>query len=149
LQKILDLYRQYGKALRYLIIGGLTTLINVFLFFELTHLQVAWFWANLIAWVVSVAFAFVANKEFVFASHSRALPVVLREGVSFFALRLASLAADTVILFVGLTLLHGNPLAVKFIDQIIVVVLNYFFSQQIFSMQHQPVATPSEVKNGR
>lgn len=149
MQKIFDLYRQYGKALRYLVIGGLTTLINVFLFFELTHLQVAWFWANLIAWVVSVAFAFVANKEFVFASHSRALRVVLREGVSFFVLRLASLAADTLILFVGLTLLHGNPLAVKFIDQIIVVVLNYFFSQQIFSMQNQRVAAPSEIKNER
>lgn len=62
-KRISTLYVRYGEALRYLIVGGLTTLINIVLFFGLTHLGIAWFWANIAAWVLSVLFAFVANKK--------------------------------------------------------------------------------------
>ncbi|WP_155286368.1 GtrA family protein [Lacticaseibacillus zhaodongensis] len=127
------LYAKYGAALRYLIVGGLTTGINLVLFFALTHINVPWFWANVAAWFLSVLFAFIANKLVVFASKDTSAEVVLREGVSFFALRGASLLADTAILFVGLTLLHGSPVIVKLIDQVVVIVLNYAFSKQIFS----------------
>ncbi|RNE31821.1 hypothetical protein [Lacticaseibacillus paracasei] len=49
---------------------------------------------------------------------------VIKEGASFFTLRGASLLADTAILFIGLTLMHGSPLIVKLIDQVVVIVLN-------------------------
>jgi putative flippase GtrA len=48
-------------------------------------------------------------------------------------LRGASLLADTAILFIGLTLMHGSPLIVKLIDQVVVIVLNYGFSKLIFA----------------
>lgn len=127
------LYAKYGMALRYLIVGGLTTGINIVLFFGLTHLNVAWFWANVVAWFLSVLFAFVANKKVVFASADTTPTTVAKEAVSFFALRGASLLADTAILFVGLTLLNGSPVIVKIIDQVIVIGLNYVFSKHIFS----------------
>ncbi len=59
--------------------------------------------------------------------------VVFKEGMSFFALRGASLLADTAILFVGLTLMHGSPIIVKIVDQVVVIGLNYVFSKHIFS----------------
>lgn len=130
MDKPVALYAKYGQALRYLVVGGLTTGVNIVLFFALTHLGVAWFWANLVAWALSVLFAFVANRRVVFASHSTHL---WREAASFFALRGASLGADTVILFIGLTLLHGSPLVVKLIDQVVVIALNYLFSKRIFA----------------
>ncbi|WP_275039905.1 hypothetical protein [Oenococcus oeni] len=40
---ITTLYSKYGTALRYLIVGGLTTGINVVLFFGQTHLAMPWF----------------------------------------------------------------------------------------------------------
>ena len=126
-------YTRYGQALRYLIVGGLTTGINVTLFFMLTHVGMPWFTANLIAWVASVAFAFVANKVAVFHANSHSVLAVVKEALSFTALRGASLGADTVILFIGLTLLHGNPVAVKLLDQVIVIALNYLFSKKIFA----------------
>ena len=33
----------------------------------------------------------------------------------------------------GLTLMHGSPLIVKLIDQVVVIVLNYGFSKLIFA----------------
>ncbi|MFD1486289.1 GtrA family protein [Lacticaseibacillus baoqingensis] len=133
MDKYASLYTKYGLAVRYLVVGGLTTGINIGLFFGLTYLQVPWFWANLCAWVLSVLFAFIANKVVVFASADTTLTTVVKEAVSFFALRAASLLADTAILFVGLTLLHGAPLLVKLIDQVVVIGLNYVFSKQIFA----------------
>ncbi|WP_262315822.1 GtrA family protein [Lacticaseibacillus parakribbianus] len=124
---------QFGAILRYLVVGGLTTGINVVLFFTLTHLGVAWFWANLAAWWLSVAFAFVANKTVVFNSATTAPLAVLQEALGFFGLRGASLAVDTAILFVGLSLLHAAPLVVKLVDQVVVIVLNYAFSKRLFS----------------
>lgn len=127
------LYTRYGEALRYLIVGGITTGINVVSFFILMHIGMAWFGANLIAWAVSVAFAFVANKLAVFHSNTKDVWGVIKEAAGFTALRGASLGADTVILFIGLTLLHGNTLVVKLIDQIIVIALNYLFSKKLFT----------------
>ncbi|MBM6453114.1 GtrA family protein, partial [Lacticaseibacillus paracasei] len=103
------LYSKYGTALLYLIVGGLTTGITVVLFFGLTHLAMPWFWANIIAWVLSVLFAFIANKKVVFNSADMTFRTVIKEGASFFTLRGASLLADTAILFIGLTLMHGSP----------------------------------------
>jgi len=126
-------YAKYGEALRYLIVGGLTTLINLVIFFCLTHLSIPWFWANIAAWFLSVLFAFIANKKLVFSSSNTSASVVLKQSVSFFALRGASLLVDTAILFVGLNLLHGSPLIVKIIDQVVVIALNYVFSKHIFA----------------
>ena len=56
------IYARYGEILRYLIVGGLTTVINVALFYLLFQIHLSWFWANLAAWLASVMFAFVANK---------------------------------------------------------------------------------------
>lgn len=127
------LYTKYGEAFRYLVVGGLTTLINIVIFFSLTHIAIPWFWANVVAWFLSVLFAFIANKKVVFGSTDMAPSIVFKEGMSFFALRGASLLADTAILFVGLTLMHGSPIIVKIVDQVVVIGLNYVFSKHIFS----------------
>lgn len=146
LKTINDLFRKYATAISYLIVGGLTTGINVVLFFALTHIGMAWFAANCIAWFGSVLFAFIANKILVFKSNDMSLRTVAREAVSFFGLRGASLLADTAILFVGLTLLHGSPIVVKLIDQVIVIGLNYIFSKSIFAepTQNTPAAANAQ-----
>ncbi|KRM55108.1 GtrA family protein [Lacticaseibacillus sharpeae] len=126
------LYARYGEILRYLIVGGLTTVINVALFYLLFQIHLSWFWANLAAWLASVMFAFVANKWLVFGQNDGGRGTLLREGVLFFGLRGASLLADTAILFVGINLLAAPVLGVKIVDQVVVIALNYVFSKLIF-----------------
>ena len=48
---------------------------------------------------------------------------------SFFGFRLLSFFIDEGIMIIGVSVLHGNDLIVKLIDQIIVVLLNWFFSK--------------------
>ena len=99
--------------------------------FNLWGLNQFWpYWiANTIAWLISVLFAYITNKIWVFDSQTPTFRAVLIEMTSFFGFRLLSYFIDQGIMIVGISVLHGNDLIVKLIDQIIVVLLNWFFSK--------------------
>ena len=123
-----------SKAVRYVIAGGLTTLVNYAAFILLQKaFGVPYDRANAAAWVLAVAFAFAVNKAFVFRSRAWR-GVWMREAAVFFAGRA----------FTGLVEIAGLPLLVragldevwfgvealpaKVIVTVVVQVLNYVFS---------------------
>jgi putative flippase GtrA len=124
------------EMLSYLVFGVLTTLINVLLaglLYDVLHWNL--YLANTLAWVVSVAFAFVTNKLFVFRSKSMAPSVLLRESVSFLGARLFSLGVDTLGMGLLVDLLHSNFWVSKILMNVIVVILNYIFSKLLIFKQ--------------
>ncbi|VDG18848.1 GtrA family protein [Lactiplantibacillus mudanjiangensis] len=135
---IQQLWHRYQAVLAYLIFGGLTTVINFVAFWLFNNLiQWPYLISNVIAWLLSVLFAYVTNKLWVFDAATPTLKSLLQEAGAFFGFRLLSLGIDELIMFTGISILHGNPLLVKLLDQIIVVVLNWFFSKLfIFKERH-------------
>ena len=127
-QLIKQLWQRYQSVLSYLIFGGLTTLINIIVFGIFNQFWPYWI-ANTIAWLISVLFAYITNKIWVFDSQTPTFRAVLIEMTSFFGFRLLSYFIDQGIMIVGISVLHGNDLIVKLIDQIIVVLLNWFSSK--------------------
>ena len=131
MQLIRKWLKAYWTIWSYLLFGGLTTLINLVVFYSLytwTHwagYQVATFWA----WLLSVIFAYVTNKLFVFNSHQTSSQGVWRELGSFFFFRILSYLLDVVVVAIGIGYLHGNSFFVKIIDNILVVIANYLFSK--------------------
>lgn len=94
--------KKFKEILLYLVFGVLTTVVNLVVFkcFEhLTHVLIV----NVIAWVVSVAFAFFTNKLFVFESKSWKGNVVVKEAVSFTGARLFSLGVEELGIFLMIT----------------------------------------------
>lgn len=136
MQTLITLYHKYESVISYLFFGGLTTLINIAVFVWLSP-HINYQIANVIAWFLSVLFAFITNKLWVFKSKSMALGTFLWEMGSFFFFRIASLGVDALILWIGISLLNGNNLVVKLIDQIVVVILNYFFSKWFIFRKQQ------------
>ena len=63
-------YNKTKEILWYGFFGVLTTLINIVSFSLLDKAGVEVYFANFIAWVLSVLFAFITNKVFVFGSRS-------------------------------------------------------------------------------
>ncbi|MCO6543689.1 MAG: GtrA family protein [Lactobacillus sp.] len=126
-----NLIKKYWDVISYLIFGGLTTLINLLVFYELYtwHHILGYQAANVIAWLLSVIFAYLTNKQFVFNSHQSSKKAVLKELESFFFFRFLSLIIDMGILKVGIGIMQANSLIVKLLDNIIVVVANYVFSK--------------------
>ena len=124
------------EMLLYILFGILTTVVNILSFGLLRDvLQWQLLTANTLAWVLSVAFAFLTNKVFVFRSKSFAAKLVLRELVSFVGARLFSLAVDTAGMWLLVDVLTWNDWLAKVLMNVIVIVLNYVFSK-LFIFKH-------------
>lgn len=127
---IQKLWLRYKDIFAYLFFGGLTTAINFIVFGIFNYYMPTLYWfSNVIAWLLSVLFAYVTNKTWVFNSTTNTKKKLLREILSFFGFRLLSLGIDEFIMIIGISWLGVNALIVKLIDQFIIVLLNWFFSK--------------------
>ena len=132
MEKLKQLWKRHKELILYVFFGGCTTLINIISYFacrELMHLPVVP--ADVLAWLVSVIFAYVTNKLFVFESKSWRLMLVLKEGAAFLAARVFSLGLDVAMLYVTVTVLGWWELPMKVLANVVVIVINYIFSKCI------------------
>lgn len=107
----------------YLIFGVLTTLINITSFYFLHKISDNLIITNSIAWIISVLFAFITNKNIVFKSNGN----IIKEILMFFLARLLSLLFDNIFMLI-LTKTIGDMLA-KIITNIFVIIINYILSK--------------------
>lgn len=116
----------------YLLFGGLTTILSVILYYVFAH--VAGFGtvlSNSISWVVSVLFAFVTNKIWVFESARMSMPVLMREIGSFYLCRVITGCFDLAVMYVCVDLYKLNDFPVKCVSTVLVILLNYIASKCI------------------
>lgn len=134
MEKIKELIKKVctKEVILYIVFGVLTTLVSLvtyklcvvtFLNAEnALQLQIA----NIIAWIVSVTFAYVTNRKFVFESKNSNK---LQEASKFVTSRIATLLMDMLIMFIGVTLLKFNDGIIKLVSQVVIIVANYVFSK--------------------
>lgn len=126
------IYHKNEELWNYLIVGFLTTIVSLVTYFICTEtflnpevsveLQIA----NVISWVLAVAFAFVTNRIFVFKSKNKK---VFKEMCSFISSRIFSLFLDMLSMFIMVSVLSWNDKIAKLIVQVIVTVVNYILSK--------------------
>ena len=132
MKKIKALIVQYWEVLSYLIFGVLTTVVNYLVYLPVYNLLgLAAALSNAIAWVVAVAFAYLTNKPFVFKSHDWSAKTVIPELTKFVGCRVASGAAETLILLVTVDILCWNGNIWKLVTSVLVVVMNYIASKLV------------------
>ena len=122
-------YNRYKEELLYLVFGGLTTLVNILSFFILRQLKIEVYVSNVIAWFLSVLFAFITNKLFVFEIRGKSKKENIKECVSFFGFRILSLVFDMGAMYLLLQVLNVNELLSKVVANVLVIILNYVFSK--------------------
>ena len=122
-------FNKYREVLLYLVFGGLTTLINIISFFILRKFNIALYISNAIAWILSVLFAFITNKLFVFESKGKSKKENTKELVSFFGFRILSLVIDMGAMYLLLDVLNIKELIAKIVSNVVVIILNYIFSK--------------------
>lgn len=140
MKKIKALYGQYREVISYLFFGGLATLLNFILAFVfIKSMGMSTAVGNLLDNVVCIIFAYVTNHIWVFHSNNKGL-AALKEYGYFVVCRLATMLMDEAIMIIGIDHLGRSiPAAysdiwfigVKFVAQVLVVVLNYIFSKLI------------------
>jgi len=122
-------YNKCREVLLYLLFGGMTTVINIFSFISLRYFNISIYISNVIAWVVSVLFAFITNKLFVFESRNKTFKDDIRESFYFFGFRILSLFFDMAFMFLLVQILSVQELFSKVLANILVILLNYVFSK--------------------
>ena len=121
LSKIRGLCRQYRELLSYLVFGVLTTAVNY-----LSYLVISPFFTytgvpTVIAWLLSVIFAYLTNRRFVFQSKAR----------SFFTERVMSGVMDVIIMAVFADWVGFDDRVVKLASNVLVVIFNYVASKLV------------------
>ena len=128
--KIKRFVNKYEELIGYLIFGGLTTVVNIIVFYLFDSVfDVHYLVANAIAIVVSILFAFFTNKKYVFKSSTPTVQLWLKEFSLFVSFRLLSAVFDMGSMWLLVDGLNLNANVAKVITQFIVVVLNYGFSK--------------------
>lgn len=130
MNKLKQMLIRYREVLVYLVFGVLTTVVNYLVYLPCYNLLgISAAVSNVIAWVFAVAFAFVTNKPFVFRSHDWSRKTLIPELTKFVSCRIASGAAESLILLVTVDILHWNGNLWKLLTSVLVVVLNYIGSK--------------------
>ena len=130
----------YGVAIRAIISsGGFSPLWK--LSAETVNIDVA----NIISWIISVTFAFITNKLWVFESKSWEHAVVWKEAWTFYGGRVFTGVLELVLMpllvswGLNMTLFKIEYFPAKIIVSVIVIVLNYLLSKFI-SFKKKPEA---------
>lgn len=150
------LFKKYRELIMYVIFGALTTFVSIGTYF-LVRLAfpdeqsapgfLRWTYQltfgaggdsstvlpNIISWIVSVTFAFITNRIWVFQSKTKGAASILLQAASFYAARLFTLFVDLVIMYllVNLPAIDNGiyELCIKVLSNIVVLILNYVFSK--------------------
>ena len=130
MRSLLRLLKKYQDVITYLVFGVLTTVVNYVVYLPVYNiLNFSAAVSNAIAWVAAVAFAYLTNKPFVFKSHDWSAATIIPELTKFVSCRVASGAAETLILLLAVDILGWNGNIWKLVTSVLVVVLNYIFSK--------------------
>ena len=122
--------KAHMDILLYLVFGVLTTLINVVVYglcADVMHMDVMV--STIIAWIIAVLFAYVTNRKWVFHSTVTYKDGLIKELIVFFGCRLGSGVVDLVMMFVFVELMKFPGMIIKFLANIIVIILNYVASK--------------------
>ena len=132
MEKLKKIYKEHKEIINYLIVGVLTTIVSLGIYYLLTftilnpnnaiQLQVA----NVISWIGAVIFAYFTNRKFVFESKEKNM---LKDASKFAISRVGTLLMDMLIMFVTVNLMNIQHWIAKLIVQVVVTILNYIFGK--------------------
>ena len=134
MNKIFDIIKQlfikYKAIILYLIFGVSTTVISILIYALCTRVfGLGYYSSNILSWIGSVTFAFFTNRKIVFSSEANTISNKIKEFILFYISRIATLVFESVILYLGITLLQINDLMVKIFANVLVIILNYVLSK--------------------
>lgn len=124
------IYNKYREMILYIFFGGCTTIVNIITYYISAHiLSMSTTISTIISWLLSVTFAYISNKIWVFESSTNKKSALFKEIVSFYSCRLSTGILDLIIMILCVDILKFNDLFIKIVSNIIVIILNYIASK--------------------
>lgn len=127
-----------GEAIRYLAVGGCTTLIDYGVFYVMTaywHRDVTV--SNVVSVSLAILFAYAANKVVVFRSKTARMAQVFLESARFLGARLVTMALEVGAVWLFVDVLGQNGQLGKAEAILLVIIANYLLSK-FFVFRKEP-----------
>lgn len=129
-EKLLAQMKQYRSVIVYLVLGGMTTAVNMAVYFVCYEVWgIGSDLSTILAWIGAVIFAFLTNKPWAFDSHDWSLKTVLPEAGRFLECRVGTGIIELAMMHVAVEMLGWPGTPMKLLVGIVVVVLNYIGSR--------------------
>ena len=129
-QKFNELWNKYKDVIPYVFWGVMTTLVNIASYWLCNRV---FKWAimpsTIIAQLLSIIFAYLTNRKWVFHSQASTFEEYVHEIASFFAARIGTALLDMAIMFIFAKQMHLNSMIIKILANVVVVVVNYVASK--------------------
>lgn len=128
-------YRKHQEGMRYLVFGALTTLVNIVSYAILSKMVFQGLEETLkvniseiLSFIISVIFAYITNKLYVFNSKTKGFVNIAKEITSFTGCRIFTefISIGMMNLAVKFSI---NDVFMKVLANIVVIVLNFVFSK--------------------
>ena len=127
-----ELIKKYWDVIPYLFFGVCTTAVNIVAYWLCAHpLHLRIMISTVIAWLLSVLFAYVTNRKWVFHSKAQGAAEIGKEMLSFFGCRITTGVVDWLCMFLFVECLGLHDVVIKVADNVLVVVLNYVASKLV------------------
>lgn len=125
-------YKKYKELLLYLFFGGLSFIVSIatYALFNV-GMNINELIANVLSWIITVMFAFLTNRVWVFQSTTNGVAEFVKQMLVFYSGRVITLVVEEVILLVFITWLGFNSMLIKVIAQVIVILLDYVISKLV------------------
>lgn len=122
---------KYRMQIMYLVFGVLTTLVNIVVYSGARWIDLTINVSYVLAWLLSVLFAYLTNRKWVFDSQTTGFGNIILEVIKFFLARLATGVLGYLILLFGVHIIHQNDMIWNIIQNIFVIVSNYVLSKLV------------------
>lgn len=117
------------EAALYGVFGVLTTVVNLAVYHLALMADVAYGYANGLAFVAAIIFAYVTNKRWVFESCQETFTGVMVEAIKFFSSRLGTFLFEMAGLWLLIDGMGFSEILPKYLMTGMVIVLNYVLSK--------------------
>lgn len=118
------------EIILYLFFGVCTTLVNIIVYYFCSHLfYIGTTISTAISWLLSVSFAYITNKVWVFNSKVTNKKILYKEMISFYGCRLTTGIIDLIIMIIFVEIFCFNDMIIKILSNVLVIVLNYVASK--------------------
>lgn len=130
---LVELYYKHKEIFDYLFFGALITVVNFISYYISSNtFLIDKVISNVIAFIISVIFAYFVNKIYVFETSFKNLKETVKEIINFISSRLiTSIICDIALFVLMINVLNINDVISKIFTQIIIVILNYFIGKFI------------------
>ncbi|MCD7773211.1 MAG: GtrA family protein, partial [Ruminococcus sp.] len=85
--------------------------------------------STVFSWICAVTFAYFKNRLWVFNSKAKGAGEITKEAASFYGGRVFTLVVETLMMWLGYSLLQINYWITKIIANVVVLILNYVISK--------------------